>query len=283
MEPHDPQAYWNDRARSNRYDPVRAVCLDDPADNACIDRVQRILLRAALRQLRGSARQQDKSVLDYGCGTGRWVRFFAHRGWHYSGVDLSVEMLEIARRCHPGSDLRHVRAGVLPYDDGAFDLVCSIAVLHHNSREAQDRILAEMLRVMKDEGELLLLEGLGTEDPASTIYHPRPLQDWLALAGRHGVSCVWHRGASYFILRSLIAHLARRRGSFGSAGRSASPSGSSRLSGRLVRRIDAVIDPWLLPLLPARFHTRAVMVLRRDPAPSSEGGTSRSAPRGYVV
>jgi SAM-dependent methyltransferase len=38
------------------------------------------------------------TILDLGCGTGRHALILAGRGWEVTGVDLSVEMLSIARR-----------------------------------------------------------------------------------------------------------------------------------------------------------------------------------------
>jgi SAM-dependent methyltransferase len=41
---------------------------------------------------------EGKTVLDVGCGTGRWLEYFAgHRPRRLVGVDLSAEMLEVAR------------------------------------------------------------------------------------------------------------------------------------------------------------------------------------------
>ncbi len=248
---------------------MRAVCLDDAADNACIDRVQRVLLKAAVRKLEERESLYGKPVLDYGCGTGRWVPFLQRLGCRYSGVDIAREMLEIARRRHPEADLKRVGDAGLPYADRSFDLVWSIAVVHHNPHGAQEKIVAEMGRVLKDDGALLLFEGLGAMHPSSPVYYPRPLPEWLALAGRHGMECSWYRGTSYFILRSFIAHLAR--GTAGSFDTTAG-SGTGRPEARpaswrsLVRRIDAIVDPCLLSLLPQKHHTRAAMLFRKHSA-----------------
>ncbi len=268
MTSYDPEAYWNARAREHASDPVRAACLDDADDNRCIDRVQRHLLRAALRRSQQRTTLQGKTVLDYGCGSGRWISFLRAYGLAYSGADIAEEMLAIAHRLHPDADLRRIDSNRLSYPDGSFDVVSAVAVLHHNPYEAQDSIIAEMARVLRPDGALLLFEGLGPavsvismarsrwsllsaksdrllgrRGVTGTNYFPRPLHDWMELVARHGLSCTWHRGATYMLLRPL----ARRAGAWR----------------RAVTRIDAVVNPYVVPLLPQRYHTRAVMLFAR--------------------
>jgi len=207
---------------------------------------------------------REKSVLDYGCGTGRWVAFLQRQGCRYSGVDIAPEMLRIARARHPDVDLARVVEDRVPHADRTFDLVCSIAVVHHNPYDKQEKILAEMVRVLKDDGTLLLLEGLGPMRPVKSVYYPRPLQEWLALAGRCGMECYWYRGATYFLLRAAIARLTQRRPEISEV--SIDPEAGTRgpYAGRwrrLVARMDAIADPYLLRALPNRYHTRAIMLL----------------------
>ena len=42
------------------------------------------------------------SVVDAGCGTGRLEPYLAARGLSPGGIDLSPEMIRVARRDHPG-------------------------------------------------------------------------------------------------------------------------------------------------------------------------------------
>jgi SAM-dependent methyltransferase len=48
-------------------------------------------------------RHATKSLLELGCGTGNMAPFFLADGLQYVGMDLSEEMLEIARSKHPGA------------------------------------------------------------------------------------------------------------------------------------------------------------------------------------
>jgi SAM-dependent methyltransferase len=66
-----------------------------------------------------------QSVLDLGCGTGRHALLLAERGYRMTGVDLSEEMLKVARASSSGQsfvqgDVRSVRLGK------TFDVVLSL-------------------------------------------------------------------------------------------------------------------------------------------------------------
>lgn len=248
LRPYDPAAYWNDRARRFAGDPTRAVCLDDANENRCIDRIQHHLLKAALQRIESRTLLQGKTVLDYGCGSGRWVTFLRARGLVYCGVDIAAQMLALARRGHADADFRGIEDYHLPYPDKHFDLVWSVAVVHHNLYNVQEQIISEMARVLRDDGTLTLFEGLGAHSADDGNYYPRPLHEWMELAARHGLTCTWQRGGTYALLRPLVSRIARWR-------RASAPA--------LLTRIDAIATPHLLAFVPSRYHTRAVMLFQR--------------------
>ena len=80
-----------------------------------------------------------RSVLDYGCGVGRFVATLESMGCVYSGVDIAEEMVAIALRQRPGRDLKVLENGRIPHENATFDLVTSLAVIHHNAYEQQER------------------------------------------------------------------------------------------------------------------------------------------------
>jgi SAM-dependent methyltransferase len=76
-------------------------------------------------------RSPGEPVLDAGCGTGRHLARLAATGRSTIGVDLSSEMLALARTKVPGADLRQGDLGVLPLDDGSVaGVVCALALEH---------------------------------------------------------------------------------------------------------------------------------------------------------
>ena len=63
------------------------------------------------------------SVLDIGCGSGIFCAMAAGPGAQVSGMDASEPLVAIASQRVPGGDFRVGEMEVLPYPDGAFDLV----------------------------------------------------------------------------------------------------------------------------------------------------------------
>jgi ubiquinone/menaquinone biosynthesis C-methylase UbiE len=95
--------------------------------------------------------------LDVGCGTGTLAARLAGAGYRMSGVDSSEGMLDVLRERSPA--VRAVRGSgtELPFPDESFDLVLSVAVMHHIA-DAPDvtRTLAEMVRVARPGGRILV-------------------------------------------------------------------------------------------------------------------------------
>src|SRR5262245_60467857 len=60
-------------------------------------------------------------VLDVACGPGAVATAAAERGAGVTGVDLSPQMVAVARARHPGLDFREADAERLPFPEGAFD------------------------------------------------------------------------------------------------------------------------------------------------------------------
>jgi SAM-dependent methyltransferase len=249
---YDPKAFWNEKAR-RATDPVAAVCYANSIDNRNIDRVQRRLLGHALARVHRAMPLAGKRVLDYGCGVGRFVALLESMGCIYSGVDIAEEMVAIALRQRPGRDFHVLEGGRIPHEDGAFDLVTSIAVIQHNAYETQERIVDEILRVLKPTGYVVLFESIGERNPQAHIEFARPLEEWLAMFKKRGRSCIYHEGARYFLTRRAWRRLRRLMGH---------TTGSVSTPGWL-DAAGAWIDPIVGFLLPRRLQNRAVMIFER--------------------
>lgn len=103
---------------------------------------------------------RGKKVLDAGCGAGYFSRLLAERGAKVTGVDLSGEFLEIARRYERMKPLgiRYERADLANLSripSRHFDLVVSVYVLS-DTRDCR-RAIGEIARVLKSRGRFLFL------------------------------------------------------------------------------------------------------------------------------
>jgi ubiquinone/menaquinone biosynthesis C-methylase UbiE len=96
-------------------------------------------------------------VLDVGCGTGLLATRLAGAGYDVTAVDPSEGMLEFLRGRAPGIDSVQGSGAALPFADDTFDLVLSVAVMHHIADPDEvGRALAEMVRVAKPSGRILV-------------------------------------------------------------------------------------------------------------------------------
>jgi SAM-dependent methyltransferase len=95
------------------------------------------------------------SVGDIGCGTGRLDPFLAERGLAPRGIDLSPEMIRVARRDRPGFDYEVADLRELPFPDASLaGIVCwySLMYLAPSDRPAA---FAEIARAVKPGGYLV--------------------------------------------------------------------------------------------------------------------------------
>jgi SAM-dependent methyltransferase len=156
---------------------------------------------------------QSTRVLDAGCGEGILVEEYAER-LAITGVDANYSSPRVT----------HGSLTALPFPDGSFDRALCLDVLEHLSFEDQPRALAELFRVLRSGGELLvsvpnlahlqsriqfLLRGRLIRT-ASEIKHPgdRPIVEYLQLARRAGFELVDRHGI--FPTIPVLTHLVRK-------------------------------------------------------------------------
>jgi len=102
-------------------------------------------------------------VCDLGCGPGHVARYLHERGVHVTGLDLSAEMVEQARRLNPSIEFRQGNILSLDYDDGAWGGIVAFYSIIHVPRAKIAVALAEMKRVLRRGGLLLLAFHVGDE------------------------------------------------------------------------------------------------------------------------
>jgi ubiquinone/menaquinone biosynthesis C-methylase UbiE len=112
-----------------------------------------------------AAIEAGDAVLDVGCGTGTQLLLAAERvgpDGTLQGIEPSADLAAYARRRAAergvALEVREVSAEALPYGDGTFDAVTCTLVLHRLSRPVQLAALAEMARVLRPEGRIVITD-----------------------------------------------------------------------------------------------------------------------------
>lgn len=111
-----------------------------------------------------AARVEGPAVLDIGCGLGTEVAYLAAAGWSAIGVDLSWPAVSQARHLHAAAAGQFARADVLalPFAAGSFALALDRGCFHYLPPEHWSRYVAEIHRVLRPGGRLLLRACLTT-------------------------------------------------------------------------------------------------------------------------
>ena len=94
------------------------------------------------------------TVLDVGCGEGRFCRLLAAAGLHATGIDPAALLIERAVELHPEGDYRTAAAEQLPFGNAAFDMV--VAYLSLIDIADVKQAIAEMTRVLRPGGHVLI-------------------------------------------------------------------------------------------------------------------------------
>jgi ubiquinone/menaquinone biosynthesis C-methylase UbiE len=106
-------------------------------------------------------RRRIGDLLDLGTGTGRMLQLCAGNVERAVGIDMSREMLAVARANLEGQDyrncvLRRAPAERLPFANASFDVVLSHMVLHFLTDP--ELAIAEAARVLRPRGRLILAD-----------------------------------------------------------------------------------------------------------------------------
>ena len=120
---------------------------------------------------------------DLGCGTGQMTAALAPFVRHVIAVDGSAAMLQAAKKRLQGFDNVELRRGdleALPIDDAKLDAATLALVLHHLADPR--RVLAEVARVLKPGGQLLVVDMLPHDRES---YRQQMGHVWLGFSEEH--------------------------------------------------------------------------------------------------
>jgi len=115
--------------------------------------------------------QPGEAVLDVGCGTGTLALVAKERvgaAGRVSGIDPSAQLLTRARRkaARRGLEINFQLGEIeqLPFPDQSFDVVLSTLMMHHLPDDLKRQGLAEIARVLKPGGRLLVVDARRPEE-----------------------------------------------------------------------------------------------------------------------
>lgn len=151
--------------------------------------------------------QHKLSVLDVGCGNGRFLSFLTSflesENLIFTGVDSSFELLQKAQKLHPEASFVHsdivenllkncsvknsqhnkwlnVSATTDPStiaqdDSGRYDLITLFGVMHHiPSQNLRKQLIAHLATVVKNEGLLIVANWQFADDPRYKKRYVKP-------------------------------------------------------------------------------------------------------------
>ena len=207
----DPAHYWEDRARryASQGEGLAAVCSCGMPDfyNRAIHFCQFRALRPLMEKTRG------RSVLDVGCGVGRWSLWMAARGARVTGADVSPSMVREARRRAVAAGLaekcEYQVADLTNLDlHEQYDFILSVTVLQHIT---ELRRLESAVRNLKahlaPKGRVVLIEAAPTKLISrcdTPVFQARSERSYLQVFGKCGLSPIVVRGVDPISLRTLL-------------------------------------------------------------------------------
>jgi len=165
----------------------------------------------------------DSRVLDVACGPGFVAMAFAPRCQDVLGID-ATDTLVARARAEAGrrgiSNLRFALANVerMPLASARFDLATCRFAFHHFAHPRA--VLAEMTRVLKPGGRMVIVDMTTCEDQAKSDYHNRlerlcdpsharaiPVSEWERMIAETGLEAVYRGGReTSYDLESWMAH-----------------------------------------------------------------------------
>src|SRR5579872_3957194 len=120
--------------------------------------------------LRLARLKKGENILDIGCGTGTLAiaaRQQVGPAGMVCGIDASPEMIaradKKAQKAGAQIAFKHSIVEAVPFPDAHFDVVLSTVMLHHLPRKARQQCAAEIRRVLKPGGRLLVVDFDGAE------------------------------------------------------------------------------------------------------------------------
>lgn len=260
--------------KRDRNDPLSAVIAPGagPWVNGFMDFAHRLGMKKTFDVLEAQwGSLAGRSVLDLGCGRGRWSKEYAARGATVTGADISPEAISILTDEMP---LQRFIAGdvtELSLPNESFDVVNSVTVLQHMPHWKQRIALSLAARWVKRGGYLVLFENVVAFDAPHVF--PHSTHEWTQMVEGTGLKRAYCWGSNFEVLLRIEGRVLRvLRGNPSSEGTSVC-SASLPAPRSLKRRIKAGAEAalavvsfpveWVCQKVPLAKPTHSVMIFSK--------------------
>jgi ubiquinone/menaquinone biosynthesis C-methylase UbiE len=198
--------FWNELVK--RLGPREDVVIIPGAPsitNMYVDRLQRKALICQLSFFTGN------TILDIGCGIGRWARLLTDKANQVIGIDISKEMIKIAKQRIKNPNVHFIVASVhaIPLHSKSVDFSLSCTCLQHICEEdKQKKGIQEITRVTKS--RILILELMSKAKKIKLTHYPTlitPKSEYVEALRKFGAKEIKEIGVDFLPLVKLIEDL----------------------------------------------------------------------------
>jgi len=114
----------------------------------------------------------ETPILDIGCGAGAISAHFETKGVRTIGIDLSMEMVSLARRHHPKHAFYTMNAQSLRFPNNSFGGAIAYFSLMHLSHKQLEHTLDEVLRILIPKAPILMALSAASNNPSNRLIAP---------------------------------------------------------------------------------------------------------------
>ncbi len=100
---------------------------------------------------------KTKSVLDIGCGTGKYLKFLQGNSFKISGIDSSETAVEMTKKILNDNSLilcKNMFEYEIPLNK--YDLVISISTIHHGTKKQVKKVVDRIHSSLVDDGKIFI-------------------------------------------------------------------------------------------------------------------------------
>ncbi|MFO7991598.1 MAG: class I SAM-dependent methyltransferase [Thermoplasmata archaeon] len=119
----------------------------------------------------------DPHIIDMGCGDGRDTAYLKSKGTDVVGIDLSKNMVRVARKKYPDCTFLQMDMRETVFPDGTFDCAWASASIINLPKNSLNTLEKEVFRILADEGvfafSFKIGEKEGFEEHDYAQGHPR--------------------------------------------------------------------------------------------------------------